>query len=262
MARLDIPEVIEVVQLAFLNALTTKLQARHYALKGGANLRFYEKSPRSSEDMDFDALDIEPWKLADGVNASLRAPVVGALLRTQGIEVVRAEAHKQTDTTQRWKILVKAPGHVTPVSVTGEFSHRLAERGGADQARSSIAAEPVDSRIAGRYGLPPPVLPHYVPAAAMRQKIAALALRTNTQSRDVFDLDWLLTHHEASAPSKGQVPADQASRAAERATELDYADFHGVVVPFIDLSVRPIYDTTAAWNAMQHRVVTYLLGLV
>jgi len=262
MARLEIPEVIEVVQLAFLNALTTKLQARNYALKGGANLRFFEKSPRSSEDMDFDALNIEPWKLAEGVNGSLQAPVVGALLRTQGIEVVRAAAQKQTDTTQRWKILVKAPGHVTPISVSGEFSHRLPERGEADEARSSVVPEPVDSKIAGRYGLPPPVLPRYVPAAAIRQKIAALALRSTTQPRDVFDLDWLLTHHEASAPSKGQVPPDQASRAAERATELDYADFHSVVVPFIDLSVRTVYDTTAAWNAMQHRVVTYLLGLV
>jgi hypothetical protein len=49
---LPIPQVHELVQLAFLAALTQRLAARHYVLKGGTNLRLFFGSPRSSQDMD------------------------------------------------------------------------------------------------------------------------------------------------------------------------------------------------------------------
>src|SRR6266508_1862043 len=97
-ARLSIPEVHEVVQLAFLAGLTQRLSARHYILKGGANLRLFLESPRSSEDMDFEAIDIPEWKLADKVNESLRAPVVGLILRSHGLTVMRAGSQNQTPT--------------------------------------------------------------------------------------------------------------------------------------------------------------------
>ncbi len=262
MHRLEIPQVVEVVQLAFLVGLTARLPARHYTLKGGANLRFYEKSPRSSEDTDFDALAIEPWKLRDGVNAALHAPVVERLLRAQRIQVVETTMPKQTDTTQRWRIKVNAIGHASPISVTGEFSHRVGLEGEVDQVRPLVVAEPVDPDIAGRYGLPPVVLPHYRPRAAIQQKIGALARRAVNQPRDVFDLDWLLSRHREAAPLKDEVPSVEASAAAERATELDYPAFRDAVVPFIDADVRDLYDAAPAWNAMRERVLNYLVGLV
>jgi len=60
--------------------------------------------------MDFDAIDIPDWKLADKVNDALRAPVVGLILRSHGLTVTRAGSQKQTGTTQRWAVEVQAPG--------------------------------------------------------------------------------------------------------------------------------------------------------
>ena len=45
---------VEQFHLLFLEQLGRKLDKRHYALKGGCNLRFYLRSVRYSEDMDLD----------------------------------------------------------------------------------------------------------------------------------------------------------------------------------------------------------------
>jgi len=212
--------------------------------------------------MDFDAIDIPDWKLADKVNDALRAPVVGLILRSHGLTVTRAGGQKQTTTTQRWAVEVQAPGHRLTISTSGEFSHRVSSTGRREEARSGALADPIDARIAGRYGAPPIVLPHYLPGAAITQKIGALAQRAVNQPRDVFDLDLLLSRHPDEAPSKGDVDPERAQRAAERATELERSSFEDAVLPFIDLEVRPFYATPGTWSAMQDRVVTYLLGLV
>ena len=266
-SRLGVPQVHEVVQLAFLAGLTQRLPARHYVLKGGPNLRLFYGSPRSSEDMDLDAVEIPGWKLADKVGDALRAPVVGLLLRTHGLAITRAARQKQTDTTQRWVIEVQAAGHPLPISTSGEFSHRVHRAVGRDRAvgraRSgeTVRADPVDPLLAARYGAPPIVLPHYLPRAAIEQKIAALAGRAVSQPRDVFDLELLLARHATEAPARGAVAPDLAARAAERAAELDFAAFRDGVLPFIDEAVRSFYATPEAWSAMQDRVVAYLLAL-
>ena len=81
------------------------------------------------------------------------------------------------------------------------------------------------------------------------------------QPRDVFDLDLLLARYPGEAPPKGDIDAGRALLAAERATELGFDAYRDAVVPFIDLEVRPFYETAAAWAAMQERVATYLLTL-
>lgn len=260
-SRLGVPQVHEVVQLAFLAGLTQRLPARNYILKGGANLRLFYGSPRSSEDMDFDAVEIPGWKLADKVGDALRAPVVGLLLRTHGLAITRAASQKQTDTTQRWVIEVQATGHPLPISTSGEFSHRVDPGVGRDRAREMVRADPIDPTFATRYGAPPIVLPHYLPRAAIEQKIAALAGRAVSQPRDVFDLELLLARHASEAPARGTVAPALAARAADRAAEMDFAAFRDGVLPFIDEAVHSFYATPAAWSAMQDRVVTYLLGL-
>lgn len=256
--RLTAPEVHEVVQLAFLAGLTQRLPARHYVLKGGANLRLFHGSHRSSEDMDFDAIDIAGGKLADKIEDALRAPVVDLILRMHGLTLTRTASQKQTSTTQRWTIEVQPPGVRFAVATTGEFSHGAT--GGP--ARLGARADPVDARIAARYGAPPIVLPHYGPSAAITQKVDALALRSVNQPRDVFDLDLLLARYPGETPPKGDIAAERALLAADRATELGFEAYRDAVVPFIDLDFRPFYETAAAWSAMQERVATYLLTLV
>jgi predicted nucleotidyltransferase component of viral defense system len=45
---------IELFHLLFLRQIEGKLDKKLYALKGGCNLRFFFKSIRYSEDIDFD----------------------------------------------------------------------------------------------------------------------------------------------------------------------------------------------------------------
>jgi predicted nucleotidyltransferase component of viral defense system len=259
--RLSVPQVHEVVQLGFLAGLTQRISARRYILKGGANLRMFFGSPRSSEDMDFDAIDIPDWQLAEGVEAAVKLQVVDRILRANGLTVVSVNSQKQTLTTQRWTIEVNAAGHRLPISTTGEFSHRASAAGHDERARAGSAAERVSAAIAGRYAAPPIVLPHYLATEAMLQKIAALALRKINQPRDVFDLDLLLARFPAEAPQAADVESNMAERAAERATEFDFGAFRDSVLPFIDDAERPFYEEPAVWSDMQDRVATYLLGL-
>ena len=245
-----------------LAGLTQRLPARHYILKGGANLRLFLGSPRSSEVMDFDAVDIAERKLADKVAEALRAPVVELILRTHSLTLTRAGSQKQTGTTQRWVVEVQAPGHRLTISTTGEFSHRISAAGLDGPARPGASVDPIDPQIAGRYGAPPMALPHYLPPAAIAQKIGALAHRAVNQPRDVFDLDLLVSRHRDAAPRKGDIDSDEAGQAADRAAELDFGAFRDAVLPFIDLAVRPFYETPEAWSAIQERVLAYLLELV
>jgi predicted nucleotidyltransferase component of viral defense system len=256
---LTVPQVHEVVQLAFLAGLTQRLPSRHYILKGGANLRLFYGSPRSSEDMDFDAIDIPDWKLTEKVDAALRAPVVDLILRSHRLAVERASSQKQTATTQRWAVEVKAPGHGLTISTTGEFSHRVSAAGRDEAARAAAQIDAIDAAITSRYGAPPIVLPHYLPAAAIAQKIDALAMRTVSQPRDVFDLDLLTARHPDAPSSLVGLEAERILRAAERAAELPFEAFRDAVLPFIDDTVRSFYATPAAWSDMQRRVVSRLL---
>jgi hypothetical protein len=82
------------------------------------------------------------------------------------------------------------------------------------------------------------------------------------EPRDVFDLDLLVSRHPDGAPRKGEVDSADVERAADRAAELDFAAFRDAVLPFIDMAVRPFYETPKAWAAIQERVLACLLELV
>ncbi|MBE0433712.1 hypothetical protein IBX73_09655 [candidate division WOR-3 bacterium] len=46
------------LEFEFLRWLARGVKTEHYVLKGGANMRFFFRSCRYSEDMDLDAIDI------------------------------------------------------------------------------------------------------------------------------------------------------------------------------------------------------------
>src|SRR5205809_472942 len=99
--RLGDPQAIEFFHLAFLQVLQTRLDRAKYIIKGGVNLRYFFASPRFSEDIDLDAVEIEPWKLKEKVHEVLSSSATAAILRAQSIELREAGESKQTDTTQR-----------------------------------------------------------------------------------------------------------------------------------------------------------------
>jgi len=242
-------QVVELFHLAFLQVLQARLDQTRYVVKGGVNLRYFFDSRRYSEDIDLDAVAIEPWALAEKIDKVLASPVTSALLRPGGLEVQEATKPKQTETTQRWKVLIKVSGHREPVRTKIEFSHRS-----SDPRR---LLEAVPDRIVAPYALRAPTMLHYLADAAIEQKVVALARRSQTQARDVFDLELLLrTHREAV----GVRLIDEGTRAAaiDHAFDLPFEAFRDQVLPFLDTEVAELYDDPETWKQMQTSIADRL----
>jgi predicted nucleotidyltransferase component of viral defense system len=246
MPQLREAQIIECFHLAFLQLLPTRLNRASYILKGGVNLRYFFESVRYSEDIDFDVEEAESWELRDKVDHVLASPAMTTVLRAGGLTVAEIARSKQTETTQRWKIGLEVAGRDDPVRTKVEFSRRNGDE--------RYMVEAVPGRVVRPYALRAPTVTHYNAEAAVEQKVRALALRNETQARDVFDLD-LLFH---GAPDvKVTADASDIERAIEHALELPYAAFRDQVLPFLDPEIADLYDEDA-WLQMQLYVVDRL----
>lgn len=247
MARLRDAQAIELFHLAFLQVLAARLAQARYTLKGGANLRYFFRSVRYSEDIDLDTDGIETFLLEKTVDGVLDSRPLQSLLASSELALDSYSKPKQTQTTQRWKAALSLAGRAEPLRTKIEFSRRNGE------TRRTL--ERVPEPLVAPYGLRPPTVMHYTAAPATEQKIAALAGRSETQARDVFDLELLLRGHPGSAAGAA-TPLRQ--EAAARALDLPYAAFADQVAPFLDPEFAEIYDE-AAWQQIQSFVVERLL---
>jgi predicted nucleotidyltransferase component of viral defense system len=250
--RLTDAQIIELFHLTFFQVLQARLDQSRYVVKGGASLRYYFESLRYSEDVDLDAVEIEPWRLEEKIDAVLASRAMGLLLRTADLTVEQVTKPKQTETTQRWKPSLAIRGRRVPLSTKIEFSHRE-----ADPRR---VLEAVPDRVVARYALRPPTMFHYAADAAIEQKIAALARRSETQARDLFDLELLLRRHR-DAVRPGSMKARLLDAAVERAFELPFEAFQDQVVPFLDPDAVELYNDRSTWARMQEFVAEQLEGL-
>ena len=240
---------IEQFHLLFLDQLGRKLDKRHYALNGGCNLRFYLHSIRYSEDMDLDVQSMPVETLRDRVDQILKGSSLERILQSRGLKITYCSAPKQTETTQRWKLALAARGADLPLHTKIEFSRR--------GIREPVVFEPVDSLIMREYQLTPILASHYPPEAAFRQKINALIHRSQTQARDIFDLDHLL---RCGVIPKGlDIPA-QWREAQQNALSLSYATFKSQVLSFLAPEYQAQYDNQQVWDEMVLRVVEALKG--
>jgi len=245
-------QVIEFFHLVFLQVLQARLDQAHYVLKGGANLRYFFESLRYSEDIDLDAVEIDPWKLENKIDEVLASSATGMLLRAGGLAVEGVTKPKQTEATQRWKPLIAVSGRSVPVRTKIEFSHRPAD------SRRILEAAP--DRVVGPYALRAPTMLHYKADAAIEQKVEALAHRSETQARDVFDLELLMRRHR-DAIAAGHIEPHVLDVALERTFELPFEAFRDQVMPFLDPEVLELYDDRATWEQMQAFVAERLMEL-
>src|SRR5665213_2054294 len=95
-------EAIEVFHLIFVAHLGRRVDKALFAIKGGCNLRFFCRSIRYSEDIDFDIRTMAPGTLANNVATILASLAFKQVLGVKQIEIEHVTAAKQTDTTQRW----------------------------------------------------------------------------------------------------------------------------------------------------------------
>jgi hypothetical protein len=240
MVTLSIPQATELFHVAFLDLLSRRLDRDRYALKGGANLRYFFNSVRYSQDIDLDVERVPAWRLNEKIEALLSSPQLGLLLRASGMAITRRSNPKRTDTTQRWKVGLRAPGQAEEISTKIEFSYREGE--------GEYSIERIPGRIVEPFALRSPLVPHYVGVTPTKQKVLALAGRSETQARDVFDLDLLMRSHPLAA---GSLDPAVLSEAAERALHLPYAAFQGQVLPFLEADSVELYEGESSWEQMQ-----------
>lgn len=242
-------QVIEVFHLLFLRALTANRQD-WFVLKGGANLRYFFDNPRYSNDIDLDFVGREAWQVGQTVDGVLGGHALTTIARQALIDVVEITAPKQTDTTRRWKIGLVVPEHGDVIRTKIEFSGR---EGTNDDVTFSV----VPDSIVVPYGLASPTVRHYGESAAIEQKIAALALRSETKARDVFDLELLFRRRQAAGSARPDLSSEYSRQASSRALEISFNSFTTEVAPFLDADIAVLYGK-AEWDYMQESVVTSL----
>jgi hypothetical protein len=240
--------------LVFLRALVAKGEdKRLVALKGGCNLRFFFGSVRYSEDMDLDVVVIAKDMLKNKVDRVLQSPAVTAPLKAHGITIVESSSPKQTETTQRWKVGLRGVGDELPIRTKVEFSRRDAIEG--------TMFEATDREVLRPYGLTPVLATHYTTRAAIRQKVHALAARTEPQARDVFDLSLLFSRPDAAGYKLDGTASKWLVEAIDHAMSLSFDEYSSKVVAFLEPSHAEVYADRSAWDAMQEDVVLRLEAL-
>lgn len=246
------PQYIEIFHLFFLRQLGERVQKGLYALKGGCNLRFYFKSIRYSEDMDFDIKTIARDTLKSNVRKILQSSSFLKPLATRGIEISAVSEPKQTDTTQRWKLLLRVKSRAIPLPTKIEFSRR--------SLGQTVQFEPVDSELIQAYGLYPIYTNHYAREIALHQKILALVQRTEIQARDVFDIDLLISPAENLATGKKShknITDDVLEKAKMNALAISFRDFKSQVLAYLMPQYQPHYDQKR-WDQIVERVISFL----
>jgi len=245
-------QAIEIFHLQFLRAFGARVDKALFVLKGGCNLRFYHRSIRYSEDMDLDIRTMATATLRSNVDAVLESDSFRRSLRAQQLELGQVTAPKQTQTTQRWKIALRTVDQPTSVPTKIEFSRRAFDDG--------IELAPVIPELIQQYRLYPVLVQHYGATPAFAQKISALALRTETQARDIFDLKLLADAGAGAAPLR-PTQVEQLPRAIENAMTVGFDEFTGQVVAFLEPEHQRDYRQRASWEALQEQVVDVLESL-
>jgi len=245
-------QAIEIFHLLFLRSFGARVDKSLFALKGGCNLRFFHRSIRYSEDMDLDIRTMATGTLRSNVDAVLAGDAFRHALRAQTLLIDSISAPKQTATTQRWKIALRVGEARSPVPTKIEFSRRALDPG--------LEVAPVEAALIRRYRLYPVIVQHYGAATAFAQKIAALALRSETQARDIFDLDLLLG--DAGTASLAEEPRSLLPAAIDNAMTIGFDDFRGQVVAYLEPAHQKDFASRESWETLQERVVDALRGLL
>lgn len=239
---MSIREAGEKFHLVFLRHFAATVSPGTICLKGGVNLRLYHNSARLSEDMDFDARKVGVEILKKNVNKVLAAKPLLTELRAAGIALSEINPSKQTSTVQRWKFHIIY--QETPIATRLEFSRR------GDEEFAECGVEPPSALILAERRVVPFVFNHYTAESAYRQKINALATRTQVQARDVFDLD----HLSPFAAAARDVPSCLVAQAIEQLGLITFEMFRDQVVPYLPNDLASHYGTSEAWKVMSQRV--------
>jgi predicted nucleotidyltransferase component of viral defense system len=249
----DSLQMREIFHLEFLRWLGRKVKAEYYALKGGANLRFFFNSLRYSEDLDLDVSNIRVDMLKDIVMQILNNQSFQDIVKPFGIERIVSPdmtKAKQTETTQRFKVhLMTAAGEDLFTKV--EFSRR-------GLSREKAGAQPVSDTILRLYKLPPLLVPHYNIESAIIQKIKALSDRAVLQARDIFDLYVLSSQYEPVKAGGAKIDNEKFAKAREGILGISFAQFRDAVVSYLSLEDQAVYNNMSSWDKVKLKALNFI----
>jgi predicted nucleotidyltransferase component of viral defense system len=246
-------QIREIFHFCFLERLLRVADSALFVLKGGVNLRFFFHSPRYSEDMDLNVLGGQVEPLRKNGYKILKDPAFRRTLQSYGIadvEINDPTKAKHTETTQRLRVhLVTTAGERFLTKI--ECSRR--------KTRDMCVNARIDPDIAMAYNRLSFRCQHYPGEVMVVQKVHALADRTQTQARDVFDLHLLsIGGHVHDRSIVSVIPRQVRQKAQENLLLLQFDDCQGHVVEFLDEEQKVAYDDHAVWDSLQHERLTYI----
>ncbi len=244
-------QYVELFHLIFLAQLGRKVDKKGYAVKGGSNLRFFLKSIRYSQDIDLDVGDVPPHVLQDKVGGILASTAFRQMLQIRGIELEHVTEHKQTRTTQRWKMGLHVPHTEAPVPTKIEFSRR-----GMPDHTEFVSIDPAVIRF---YELSPIMANHYPRDIAFKQKVEALLTRSTPQARDIFDLHLLLSCG-ADVRALSASLAERLNEAKAKVFAMSFEEYKSQVVACLTPDDQPQYDSEEVWDGIRLETVEWLSG--
>ncbi len=239
---------VELFHLYFCRYLDQNLEKKLYSIKGGCNLRFFHQSIRYSEDLDIDTDIIALKTLENKVDRILKNAAFLQNLKQFEIEITSVSKPKQTETVQRWKIQIRNKDLTLPTKI--EFSRRGLD---PDQLYEAIHPE-----LISNYKMYPILCSHYGVAGALDQKVKALIYRTETQARDLFDLDLLL---KKMKPTVLQVSKEEKIKALKNMTLITFNDFQSQVVSYLMPDYQNYFKDQKVWGNLQKSVSNFLESL-
>lgn len=245
-------QVREAVHVTLLRRLVERVP-EGLRLKGGVNLRLFFGSVRYSEDMDLDAEPRHRAKLQGVIETILADAGYRRELDALGIEDIRPNDAQRGTGEAGLRLKMQATAAGIGYSTKVEISYR-------DSSPAAWAAPaPVPAKLIARYGGARFEVARYEHAAAVVQKVNALATRGDVQARDIFDLDWLLDEARfPDAPEPALVrlrawhPLERLETARSRCLEIGDDQYRGQVETFLDVDAQRQFAGT--WDAMRLRV--------
>ncbi len=248
-------ELRELFHLALLRHLGTRLSGRSYAVKGGICLRFFHRSPRLSEDMDLDIVsNVRAATLRNAVDSVIDGRAMLATLMPAGVTGITATKPKQTETTQRWKVMLRTSGNESlPTKV--EFSRRR------DQLRYSTGVP--DVQLLKQYKMSPFAAQFYDAPLMSAQKITALAAPARNAVRDLFDLHHLF-FTVGSKPEDVRPLLDPGipEAATQKVMGFSFEAFKEQVLPYLTAELMDLYRESTVFDKQKDEVVKTLTGMI
>ena len=239
---------VELFHLLFMQKLSQRIDKRLYSLKGGCNLRFFFNSIRYSEDIDIDIDKMAVNTLKNGVDKILSSIDFARLLAPYGISIINFSSPKQTTTTQKWKVQLQAKNEALSINTKIEFSRR-----GIQESKYGS----ISSNLVSNYKIRPTFFSYYPLQEAIKQKIAALLNISVTQSRDIFDLFFLITTNKKTSYNI-ILDEEEINKALVHIKSIPFKDFYSQVVSYLEVEYQENYNNPDMWKHIQQVVIDHI----